>query len=162
MIIHVDMDAFYASVEMRDQPTLAGKPVIVAGSDERRGVVSAAGYAARAFGIHSAMPTATAVRLCPDVIRLPVRMERYAEVSQQIHAIFARYTPLIEPLSLDEAFLDATDSERLYGDATTIAARIKADIREELDLVASVGVASSKFIAKIASDLEKPDGFVVV
>ncbi len=161
-ILHVDMDAFYASVEIREQPGLAGRPVIVGGAPERRGVVSAASYEARRFGVHSAMPTARALRLCPEAVFLPVRMELYAAVSRQIRAIFARYTPLIEPLSLDEAFLDVTQSRTLFGSAADIARAIKRDIREELQLVASVGVAPNKFLAKIASDLDKPDGFVEV
>lgn len=162
MILHVDMDAFYASVEELDRPELAGRPVIVAGSVESRGVVSAANYEARRFGVHSAMPTATARRLCPQGVFLPVRMDRYEGVSRQIREIFHRYTPLVEPLSFDEAFLDVSGSEGLFGSAEQIGRRIKRDIREELKLVASVGVAPNKFLAKIASDLEKPDGFVVV
>jgi len=161
-ILHVDMDAFYASVEERENPQLNGKPVIVGGTAEGRGVVSAANYAARKFGIHSAMPMVTALRLCPDVIRISPRISFYADVSAQIRAIFARYTPQIEPLSLDEAFLDVTASEKLFHSAEQIARNIKQDIRNELQLVASVGVAPNKFIAKIASDINKPDGFVVV
>ncbi len=161
-ILHVDMDAFYASVEVREQPGLAGRPVIVGGSPRGRGVVSAANYEARRFGVHSAMPMARAVRLCPEAVCLPVRMELYATVSQQIREIFNRYTPLVEPLSLDEAFLDVTASTRLFGSATAIARAIKDAIRQELSLVASVGIAPNKFIAKIASDLDKPDGFVEV
>lgn len=162
MIIHVDMDAFYASVELRDRPELADQPVVVGGSAEGRGVVAAASYAARRYGIHSAMPMAQALKRCPHLVALPVRMHHYAEVSAQIRAIFERYTPLIEPLSLDEAFLDATASERLFGSSVAIGRRIKQDIRRELQLVASVGVAPNKFLAKVASDLEKPDGFTVV
>jgi DNA polymerase-4 len=161
-ILHIDMDAFYASVEEREQPGLAGRPVIVGGSPRRRGVVSAANYTARRFGVHSAMPMARAVRLCPAAICLPVRMQLYAAVSQQIREIFNRYTPLVEPLSLDEAFLDVTDSERLFGPAADIARAIKQAIHDELSLVASVGIAPNKFVAKIASDLDKPDGFVEV
>ena len=161
-ILHIDMDAFYASVEEREQPGLVGRPVIVGGSPSGRGVVSAANYAARQFGIHSAMPMARAVRLCPEAVCLPVRMQLYAAVSHQIREIFHRYTPLVEPLSLDEAFLDVTLSERLFGSAETIAHSIKEAIRDELSLVASVGIAPNKFIAKIASDLDKPDGFVEV
>ena len=162
MIIHVDMDAYYASVEERDNPSLVGKPVIVGGSAEQRGVVSAANYAARKFGVHSAMPTATARRLCPHGVFLSGRMDHYADVSRQIHEIFGRYTTLIEPLSLDEAFLDVEGSRRLFGTAEEIAGRIRREIREELQLVASAGIAPNKFLAKIASDLDKPDGFVVV
>ncbi|MEJ2509581.1 MAG: DNA polymerase IV, partial [Gammaproteobacteria bacterium] len=154
------MDAFYASVEVRDDPALAGKPLVVGGSPQGRGVVAAASYEARRFGVHSAMPMASALRRCPQLIVLPVRMARYAEISQQIRAIFERYTPIIEPLSLDEAFLDVAASERLFGPAEAIAARIKAEIRDELRLVASVGVAPNKFLAKLASDLGKPDGFL--
>lgn len=156
------MDAFYASVEERERPELAGQPVVVGGSPEGRGVVAAANYKARQFGIHSAMPASTALKRCPDLIVLPVRMSLYAGVSHQIHQIFTRYTPQIEPLSLDEAFLDVSASQRLFGSAETIARRIKQEIREELSLVASVGVAPNKFLAKIASDLDKPDGYVVV
>jgi DNA polymerase-4 len=161
-ILHVDMDAFYASVEVREQPGLAGRPVIVGGSPRGRGVVSAANYEARRFGIHSAMPTARAMRLCPHAVCLPVRMNLYTTVSRQIREIFNRYTPLVEPLSLDEAFLDVTASMQLFGTATEIANAIKQAISNELSLVASVGIAPNKFIAKIASDLDKPDGFVEV
>jgi DNA polymerase-4 len=162
MILHVDMDAFYASVEERDRPELVGKPVIVGGTPEGRGVVAAANYVARRFGVHSAMPAVTAHRLCPRGIFLRPRMDYYAEVSDQIRGIFEKYTPLVEPLSLDEAFLDVTGSERLFGPAHDIGRMIKQEIRERLRLVASVGVAPNKFLAKIASDLKKPDGFVVV
>jgi len=161
-ILHIDMDAFYASVEEREQPGLAGRPVIVGGSPRGRGVVSAANYAARRFGVHSAMPMSRAVRLCPTAVCLPVRMGLYAAVSQQLREIFNRYTPLVEPLSLDEAFLDVTGSERLFGPAADIARMIKQAIHDELTLVASVGIAPNKFVAKIASDLDKPDGFVEV
>lgn len=162
MILHIDMDAFYASVEQRDNPALQGKPVVVGGPAAGRGVVSAASYEAREFGIHSAMPTATAARLCPHAIFLPGRMQAYASVSQQIREIFLRYTPLVEPLSLDEAFLDVQGSERLFGSAIEIGRRIQHDIANEVHLVASVGVAPNKFLAKLASDLEKPNGFVIV
>ena len=161
-IIHVDMDAFYASVEQLDDPTLRGRPVLVGGSPESRGVVSAASYEARAFGVHSAMPMGRALRLCPAAAWLPVRMSRYMEVSRQIHDIFNSFTPLVEPISIDEAFLDVTGSLRLFGDAVTIAERIKATIREHTQLTASVGVAPNKFLAKLASEIEKPDGLVVV
>lgn len=161
-ILHVDMDAFYASVEERENPALKGKPVIVGGSAQGRGVVSAANYAARKFGIHSAMPMVTALRLCPDVICIPPRISFYVDVSQQIREIFARYTPQIEPLSLDEAFLDVTASEKLFASAEQIASAIKQDMKNELDLIASVGLAPNKFVAKIASDINKPDGYVVV
>jgi DNA polymerase-4 len=162
MILHVDMDAFYASVEERDRPELIGRPVVVGGTPEGRGVVAAANYAVRKFGVHSAMPTATALRLCPQAIVLPPRMDYYAEVSRQIRDIFDRYTPLVEPLSLDEAFLDVRGSAGIFGPASEIGRRIKTDIQRELKLVASVGAAPNKFLAKIASDLNKPDGFLVV
>ncbi len=162
MIIHVDMDAFYASVEQRDDPRLQGKPVIVGGRAENRGVVAAANYAVRAFGVHSAMPTSTAMKLCPGAVLLKPRISYYGEISRQIRGIFHRYTPLVEPLALDEAFLDVSGSERLFGSPEEMAGGIKQAIRDELDLVASVGVAPNKFLAKLASDLEKPDGLVVV
>ncbi|OHB80718.1 MAG: DNA polymerase IV [Planctomycetes bacterium RBG_16_64_10] len=162
MILHVDMDAFYASVEERDRPELVGKPVIVGGTPEGRGVVAAANYVARKFGVHSAMPAVAAKRLCPRGVFLRPRIEYYAEISDQIRAIFENYTPLVEPLSLDEAFLDVTGSEPLFGPAVSIGRAIKQEIRAHLRLVASVGVAPNKFLAKIASDLNKPDGFVVV
>jgi DNA polymerase-4 len=162
MILHCDMDAFYASVEERERPELVGKPVIVAGSPEKRGVVAAANYAARKFGVHSAMPSATARRLCPHGVYMPPRIGYYAEVSREIRAIFERFTPLVEPLSLDEAFLDVTGSEHLFGSATEIARQIKQTVREETGLVVSVGVAPNKFLAKIASDLRKPDALVEV
>ncbi len=162
MIIHVDMDAFYASVEERERPALAGRPLVVGGTPQGRGVVAAANYAARRYGVHSAMPMATALRLCPELQVLPVRMALYAEVSQAIRAVFEAYTPLIEPLSLDEAFLDVAASRRLFGSEAEIGRAIKARIGEELGLVASVGVAPNKFLAKLAGDLDKPDGFRVV
>lgn len=162
MIIHVDMDAFYASVEERDRPELKGQPVIVGGTPEGRGVVAAANYESRKFGVHSAMPAAKAKRLCPHAMFLPSRIDYYAQISRQIRDIFHRFTPLVEPLSLDEAFLDATGSEPLFGSSVEIARQIKQEIRECLNLVASVGVAPNKFLAKMASDQEKPDGFVVV
>lgn len=161
-IVHVDMDAFYSSVEQRDRPELRGKAVIVGGPAEGRGVVSAASYEARKFGVHSAMPTAQALRRCPHAVLLPVRMERYAEVSHEIQSIFQRYTPLIEPISLDEAFLDVTASTNLFGPAEQIGRRIKEQIQSQTQLTASVGIAPNKFLAKLASDLKKPDGFVVV
>ncbi|HHI94146.1 MAG TPA: DNA polymerase IV [Gammaproteobacteria bacterium] len=162
MIIHADMDAFFASVEIREQPALRGKPVVVGGRAENRGVVAAASYAARQYGIRSAMPTATALKRCPELVVLPGRMALYSEVSRQIQAIFARYTPLIEPLSLDEAFLDVSASTTLFGPAPQIARDIKQAVLDELRLVVSMGVAPNKFVAKIASDLQKPNGFVVV
>lgn len=162
MIIHVDMDAFYASVEERERPELIGRVVIVGGSPDGRGVVAAANYAARKFGIHSAMPAAQAHRLCPQAVFLPPRIKYYADVSRKIRHIFERYTPLVEPLSLDEAFMDARASERLFGSSESIARQIKSDILTELGLVASVGVAPNKFLAKLASDFDKPNGFVVI
>lgn len=162
MILHIDMDAFYASVEERDRPELIGKPVIVGGSPQGRGVVAAANYKAREFGVHSAMPASKALRLCPEAIFLPPRIHDYAEVSDQIQNIFKDYSPLVEPLSLDEAFLDISGSEMCFGNAETIAKEIKARIRDELRLCASVGIAPNKFLAKVASDLGKPDGFLVV
>jgi DNA polymerase IV len=160
-IIHLDMDAFYASVEVLDQPELRGKPVIVGGCSHR-GVVSAASYEARKFGIHSAMPIVTARRLCPDGVFLPVRMARYHEISDRFMAIFQNFTPLVEPLSLDEAFLDVTGSRHLFGSAGEIATTIKKMVHMETGLTVSAGVASSKLVAKIASDLNKPDGLTLV
>jgi DNA polymerase-4 len=162
MILHVDMDAFYASVEERDDPSLVGKPVIVGGSAEGRGVVAAANYEARKFGVHSAMASARAERLCPHAVVIKPRIDYYAAVSRQIREIFEQFTPLVEPLSLDEAFLDATGSKLIFGPSAEIGRQIKQRIRSELRLVASVGVAPNKFVAKVASDLKKPDGFVVV
>jgi len=162
MILHVDMDAFYASVEERDNPELRGKPVIVGGTPEGRGVVAAANYVARTFGVHSAMASRQALRLCPNAIVLRPRMEHYAKISAQIREIFHRYTPTVEPLSLDEAFLDANGSVQLFGSVESIGRAIKEDIRRELNLVASVGVAPNKYLAKLASDLDKPDGFTVI
>jgi len=162
MILHIDMDAFYASVEERENPALKGRPLIVGGQASARGVVAAANYAAREFGVYSAMPTATAVKRCPDLVIIKPRGHLYSQVSRQITAIFNRYTPRIEPLSLDEAFLDPGGSERLYGGAIEIGRRIKSDIKQELELIASVGVAPNKFLAKLASDHGKPDGFTVI
>lgn len=162
MILHVDMDAFYASIEERDNPSLQGKPVIVGGTPEGRGVVAAANYVVRKFGVHSAMSTAKALTLCPNAIVLRPRMEHYAEISNQIREIFYRYTPVVEPLSLDEAFLDATGCQQLFGSVKAIGQAIKTDIRNELNLVASVGVAPNKFLAKLASDMDKPNGFTVI
>ena len=159
---HVDMDAFYASVEIRDAPWLAGKPVVVGGPASGRGVVAAASYEARRFGIHSAMSMARAERLCPGLVRLSPNFSKYRMESEQIRAIFGRHSPLVEPLSLDEAFLDLTGTHRALGSARKVAEAIKRTIREETRLIASVGIAPVKFVAKIASDLEKPDGLVVV
>jgi DNA polymerase-4 len=160
-IIHLDMDAFYASVEMLDNPAFRGQPVIV-GGPKQRGVVSAASYEARKFGVHSALPMAMAMRLCPQGVFLPVRMSRYKEISDQIFEIFLRFTPLVEPLSIDEAFLDITASLRLFGPAEEIAKQIKNRVRDEIGLTVSAGVAPSKLVAKIASDLNKPDGLTIV
>jgi len=156
-IIHVDMDAFYASVEQRDRPELRGKPVIV-GGNLHRGVVCAASYEVRRFGVRSAMPMARAVRLAPSAIVVPPRFGAYAAASEKVFAIFERYTPLIEPLSLDEAFLDVTASLQLFGTAAQIARRIRTEIASELQLPSSAGIASVKFVAKIASDAAKPNG----
>ena len=161
MIIHVDMDAFYASVEIREQPELAPLPVVVGGR-EGRGVVAAANYNARKYGVRSAMPIAEAKRRCEGLVCLPVRMELYIEASQKINDVFFRYTPEIEPLSLDEAFLDVTASEHLFKSAENIGRMIKRDILDETQLVCSVGIAENKYVAKIASDINKPSGFVYV
>jgi DNA polymerase-4 len=160
-ILHVDMDAFYASVEQRDDPSLRGKPLVVGGS-LRRGVVLAASYEVRPFGVRSAMPMARALRLCPDLVVVPPRFERYSEVSEEVFAVFHEFTPEVEGLSLDEAFLDVTRSFALYGPAEAQARAIKQRIRERVGLTASVGIAEVKFAAKIASDLGKPDGLVMV
>ena len=160
-IIHLDMDAFYPAIEILDNPDLRGKPVIVGGSS-KRGVVSSASYEARKFGICSAQPIARALRLCPHGIFLPVRMARYREISNRIFEIFNRFTPLVEPLSIDEAFLDVTGTGRLLGDPVTVAKRIKKTVLDETGLAVSAGVAPSKFIAKIASDMDKPDGLTIV
>ncbi len=160
-IIHLDMDAFYPAVEVLDNPGLKGRPVIVGGSRER-GVVSSASYEARKFGVHSAQAMARAVRLCPQGIFLPVRMSRYKEVSGQVFEIFYRFTPLVEPLSIDEAFLDVTGSERLFGRPVEIAKEIKRTVFQEIGLTVSAGVAPNKFVAKIASDMDKPDGLTIV
>ncbi len=161
-IIHADLDAFYASVEQLDDPSLRGKPVIVGGRPGDRGVVSAASYEARAFGVFSAMPLRTAARRCPDGVFVPGRPDRYRELSDDVMAIFAEYTPLVEPISLDEAFLDVTASTAVFGDGETIARQIKRRVLDEVGLVVSVGVATNKLCAKVASDLRKPDALVVV
>lgn len=160
-ILHVDMDAFYAAVEERDRPELRGRAVIVGGLGPR-GVVSTANYAARVFGVHSAMPMTRARRLCPDAVYIKPRMDHYRAESARIFAIFREYTPLVEGLSLDEAFLDVSASLRLFGSADHIARRLKEDIRARTGLTASIGVAHNKFLAKLASDLQKPDGLVSV
>lgn len=160
-IIHIDMDAFYASVEQRDNLELKGKPIAV-GHAEKRGVVAAASYEARRFGVRSAMSSQKAMKLCPQLIFVHGRMEVYKEVSARIHAIFHEYTDLVEPLSLDEAFLDVTDNKKRIGLAVDIAREIKRRIREELHLVASAGVSYNKFLAKVASDYRKPDGLCTI
>lgn len=162
-IIHIDMDAFYASVEQRDFPELRGKPLVVGGSPEGRGgVVATASYEARKFGIHSAMPSKTAQRLCPDLVFVYPRFDVYKAVSSSLHEIFHRYTDIIEPLSLDEAYLDVTEDKLGIGYAIDIAREIKQAVKTELNLTASAGVSISKFVAKIASDLEKPDGLTFI
>jgi len=161
-IIHIDMDAFYASVEQRDQPEYRGKPLIVGGKPDSRGVVAACSYEARQFGIHSAMPSSQAYRLCPQAIIVPPRFEAYREVSNQIRTIFWKYASEVEPLSLDEAYLDVTYTAEYDGSATLIAKAIKKDILNETQLVASAGVSYNKFLAKIASDMDKPDGLYVI
>ena len=160
-ILHVDMDAFYASIEQRDNPQLAGKPLVVGGGTNR-GVVAAASYESREFGIRSAMPMAEAMRRCPHLLRVRPRMSHYQDVSREIFSVFREFTPIVEGLSLDEAFLDVTSSRRLFGSGRDIAIAIKARIRQKTRLTASVGVAENKLVAKIASDLEKPDGLVVI
>jgi DNA polymerase-4 len=157
-IIHVDMDCFYASVEIRDNPQYINKPVAVAGSSESRGVVTTCNYIARRFGVKSAMPSLTAKRLCPDIIFLPVNMHKYKDVSKEIHKIFKCYTKIIEPVSLDEAYLDVTDSKYCDGDPEKMALQIRQKISEDLGITASAGISSNKFLAKIASDWNKPNG----
>lgn len=161
-ILHVDMDAFFAAVEQHDHPELRGKPVVIGAPPDERGVVSAASYEAREFGIHSAMPSREAGRRCPHATFLPVNGRRYSEISHQVFAILERFTPLLEPLSIDEAFLDVTGSRRLFGDGPQTARAIKDAVLRETGLTCSVGVAPNKFLAKLASDLEKPDGLTVV
>lgn len=161
-IIHVDMDCFYAAVEVRDAPELTGKPVAVGGSPSRRGVLCTANYEARRYGVRSAMPTATALRHCPQLIVLPVQMAKYREISSDIHQIFAQYTNLIEPLSLDEAFLDVSDCLEHQGSASRIAEAIRQEIYKTHKITASAGVSINKFLAKVASDWQKPDGLTVV
>jgi DNA polymerase-4 len=161
-ILHVDLDAFFAAVEQRDRPELRGRPVIVGGEPGGRGVVSAASYEARVFGVRSAMSLQEAQRRCPDGVFLPVDGRRYQQASREVMAILRRFTPQVEPISIDEAFLDVTGSRALLGDGETIGRAIKAAVREEVGLTASVGVATTKLVAKVASDLRKPDGLVVV
>ena len=161
-IIHIDADCFYAAVEIRDNPKLAGLPIAVGGDAKRRGVVSTASYEARKFGVHSAMASATALKLCPQLLLIPGRMNVYREASKQMRAIFADYTDLIEPLSLDEAFLDVSHCEKCRGSATLIAKEIRQRIKATIGITVSAGIAPNKFIAKIASDWNKPDGQTVV
>src|SRR5262245_7274667 len=161
-IIHVDMDAFYAAIEQRDHPELRGKPVIVGARPGARGVVSTASYEARRFGVHSAMPISRAVRLCPHGVYLPTDHDKYAAVSRQIMELLRELTPLVEPVSIDEAFLDVTASRDLFGAGAEIGAEIRRRVREAVALTASVGVAANKFVAKVASDVGKPDGLVLV
>ena len=161
-IIHIDMDAFFASIEQRDRPELRGKPVIVGGSVAERGVVSTASYEARKFGVHSAMPTSRALRLCPQGVFLPCDFERYRQTAHVIRAIFHRYTDLVEPVSIDEAYLDVTCNHINEPSATRLAAAIQQEIRQETGLTASAGVSYNKFLAKVASDLRKPAGLSVI
>ncbi|MEZ8254837.1 DNA polymerase IV [Vibrio splendidus] len=161
-IIHVDMDCFYAAVEMRDNPSYRNRPLAVGGHEKQRGVLSTCNYEARKFGIRSAMPTGKALQLCPNLLVVPGRMSVYVEISKKIREIFSRYTSIIEPLSLDEAFLDVTDSKQCHGSATLIAESIRRDIWNELNLTASAGIAPIKFLAKVASDLNKPNGQFVI
>ena len=161
-ILHVDMDAFYASVEQRDDPALAGRPVAVGGRPESRGVVAAASYEARKFGVRSAIPMSRAVRLCPELVIVPPHFDKYASVSRQVFAIFREATPLVEPLSLDEAYLDVTENAWDLPLGVEVAKKVKARIREETSLTASAGVAPNKFLAKIASGWKKPDGLTVI
>ena len=160
-ILHVDMDAFFAAIEQLDQPALRNRPVLV-GADAPRGVVCAASYEARKFGCHSAQPVAVAKRQCPQAVIVPVRRDRYRDISDRVFAIWGDFTPLVEPLSIDEAFLDVSGSVRLFGQPEAIAQSIKSRIREELGLTASVGIAFNKFLAKLASGLDKPDGLTVI
>lgn len=157
-IIHIDMDCFYAAVEVRDNPSLKGKPVAVGGSSDRRGVLTTASYEARKYGLRSAMPTITARKLCPDLVLIPVNFEKYKTESRRIREIFKRHTEKIEPLSLDEAYLDVTESKSFDGIATKIAQEIRRQIFEETQLTASAGIAPNKFLAKVASDWKKPNG----
>ncbi|MFT6390282.1 MAG: DNA polymerase-4, partial [Cellvibrionaceae bacterium] len=161
-IIHIDMDAFFASVEQRDFPELRGLPVIVGGRPESRGVVAACSYEAREFGIHSAMPCSQAAKLCKGAIFVPPRFESYREASAGIHLVFKRFTEMIEPLSLDEAYLDVTECAEKAGSATEVARLIKQQIKQEVNLTASAGISFNKFLAKIASDMDKPDGIYVI
>lgn len=161
-IIHIDMDCFFAAVEMRDNPALREVPLAIGGAADRRGVISTCNYVARRFGVRSAMPSALARKLCPPLVLIPGRMAVYKETSRQLRAIFLRYTEQVEPLSLDEAYLDVTQSPRCGGSATLMAAEIRAAISAELGLTASAGVAPNKFLAKLASEQRKPDGLFII
>ncbi|MFC1467754.1 DNA polymerase IV [Verrucomicrobiota bacterium] len=162
LILHVDMDAFFAAVEQHDNPELRGRPVVVGSPPDKRGVVSTCSYEARKFGIHSAMPSRTAYQRCKHAVFVPVRMARYQEVSAQIMQVFESFTPLVEPLSIDEAFLDVTGAQRMMGTGEEIAQKLKDKVLQETGLTCSVGVAPNKFLAKLASDMNKPDGLTVV
>ncbi|MCX7038460.1 MAG: DNA polymerase IV, partial [Spirochaetes bacterium] len=162
VVFHVDLDAFYASVEQRDEPSLKGKPVIVGAAPGHRGVVSACSYEARRFGIHSAMPISQAYRRCPQGVYLPVRMARYLEVSREIMGILGRYTPRLQQISVDEAFLDLTGTERLLGAPLEVGRGLKAEVRERTGLAVSVGIGPNKYVAKLATNAGKPDGLVMV
>ena len=161
-IIHIDCDCFFAAVEIRDNPNLKGLPIAVGGKARSRGVLSTCSYEARQYGLHSAMPTAQALKLCPHVILLPHRFSAYKEASKQIHQIFSRYTAVIEPLSLDEAFLDVSDSRLFKGSASILSKHIRNEIEHEVGITASAGIASNKFLAKVASDWQKPNGQFVI
>ncbi len=161
-IMHCDLDAFFAAVEQRDNPELVGKPIIVGGQAEKRGVVSTCSYEARKFGVRSAMPMSQAMRLCPEAVFLPVAMSRYQEASRQVFQIFSTYTPVIEPLSIDEAFLDLTGCTGIFGSMETIAKQIKTRVKSEVGLNISVGISYNKFLAKLATELGKPDGLKII
>ena len=161
-IIHIDADCFYASFETREDPRLQGRPLAVGGASDRRGVIAAANYEAREFGVRSAMASSRAVALCPELLILPPRFELYRDVSNHFHEIFRDYTSLIEPLSLDEAYLDVTDCDHCHGSATLVAQEIRQRVRQELNLIVSAGIAPNKFLAKVASDWRKPDGLFTI
>lgn len=161
-ILHCDCDCFFAAIEMRDDPSLRGRPMAVGGSSDRRGVISTCNYEARAYGIHSAMPSSVAKRLCPDLLVVPHNFDKYREAAEQIRTIFYDYSELVEPLSLDEAFIDVTDTSKLHGSGTLIAEEIRQRVREKVNITISAGVAPNKFLAKIASDWNKPDGLFVI
>ncbi|MGB1271405.1 MAG: DNA polymerase IV, partial [Endozoicomonas sp.] len=161
-IIHIDFDAFFASIEIRDNPRLSGRPVAVGGASDRRGVIATCNYEARRFGVHSAMASAQALRLCPELKIIPPRFSVYKEASEKAHAIFRKYTDFIEPLSLDEAYLDVSSTSLCQGSATLMADEIRQEIRDQLQVTVSAGVAPNKFLAKIASDWNKPDGLFVI